>query len=284
MLLRAHFVLLCTGAVLLVAVPAPQVGDKPDKSKLRIRPGFSDTYQVGFTLLDKDGKPQRITFDDKGGTNVVVVRVDGKDHAFGFEGGTFKSKNVALGKDRVGAAIIWAVDKIEITQTVETVQSKTGQWDTCVVSYTAKNSGDKAHAVGIRVMLDTHLGSSSKQVFQVAGAKEIISDKADWQGAKVPPVLVTMQKANVAEPGLTATLSLRCDGGIEPPGRVVLTQFPERDIAFGWDLPVKDMANDAVVGLFWSPKELKAGETRTMGYGYGAGVLESAKKLGEKNP
>jgi hypothetical protein len=283
-MLRALFALLYASAVLLTANHDPQVGDQPDKSKLRIRPGFSDTYQVGFTLLDKDGKPQRITFDDKGGTNVVVARVDGKDRAFGFEGGTFKSKSVPLDKDRVGVAITWAIDKMEITQTVETVQSKTGQWDTCVVTYTAKNSGEKAHAVGIRVMLDTHLGTSSKQYFHVPGAKEIIRDKADWTGEMIPPVLVTMQKADAAEPGLTATLSLRLDDRIEPPDRVVLTQFPERDIAFGWDLPVKDMANDAVVGLFWSPKELKGGETRTMGYGYGAGALEFAKKQGVKNP
>src|SRR5438876_4485310 len=76
-----------------------------DEKKLRIRASFSDTYQVGFVLIDKDGKPLRITFDDKGGTNVVVVRVDGKDYAFGFEGGAFKGKNKALDNDRVGAAV-----------------------------------------------------------------------------------------------------------------------------------------------------------------------------------
>src|SRR5262249_32670337 len=141
------------------AIPAAQ---QPDKPKLRIRPGFSDTYQVGFALLDKDGKPQRITFDDKGGTNVVVVRIDGKDYAFGFEGGTFKSKNAPLGKDRIGVVTAWVVDKIEVTQTVETVKSKTGELDTCIVSYTVRNSDDKPHSVGVRVMLDTHLGTKAK--------------------------------------------------------------------------------------------------------------------------
>ena len=92
-------------ALLCAATPAAQ---QPDKPKLRIRPGFSDTYQVGFALIDKDGKPQRITFDDKGGTNVVVVRIDGKDYAFGFEGGVFKSKNAPLGKDRIGVKLYHA--------------------------------------------------------------------------------------------------------------------------------------------------------------------------------
>jgi hypothetical protein len=278
MLRRFSLALACFACALLLRVPGSDAGDKPDKSKLRIRAGFSDTYQVGFTLLDKDGKPQRITFDDKGGTDVVVVRIDGKDHAFGFEGGTFKSKNVPLDKDRVGVAVTWAVDKIEVTQTVETVKSQTGQWDTCLVSYTIHNKDDKAHTVGVRVMLDTHLGTSSKQYFNVGGSKDIVSAKADWRDKEVPAVLHTMQKASRAEPGLQATFSLRAVDDFEVPGRVVLTQFPERDIAFAWDLPVKDMGNDAVVGLFWTPQELKAGAMRKVGYGYGAGIVESAAK------
>jgi hypothetical protein len=255
--------------------------DQPDKSKLRIRAGFSDIYQVGFTLLDKDGKPQRITFDDKGGTNVVVIRLDGKDYAFGFESGTFKSKNVPLVKDRVGVAVTWAVDKVEFTQTVETVKSQTGKWDTCLVSYTIHNKDDPGapgHTVGVRVMLDTHLGTSSKQYFNVGGSNDIVSAKADWKDKDVPAVLHTMQKASHSEPGLQATFSLRAIDDFEVPGRVVLTQFPERDIAFAWDLPVKDMGNDAVVGLFWTPQELKAGAMRKVGYGYGAGIVESAAK------
>jgi hypothetical protein len=259
----------------LFSVGVSAAGERPDKSKLLIRPGFSDTYQVGFVLLDKDGKPQRITFDDKGGTDVVVVRIDGKDHAFGFEGGVFKTKSVPLEKDRVGAAVTWAVDKIHVTQVVETVKSKTGQWDTCVVSYVVTNKDGKAHSVGVRVMLDTHLGASSKQHFHALGAKEIVSTKADWKGPEVPAALLTMQKADLNDSGLIATFTLRGLGPMEACDRLVLTQFPERDIAFGWDLPVKDMGNDAVVGVYWSPKELKAGATRTVGYGYGAGVVES---------
>jgi hypothetical protein len=57
---------------------------------------------------------------------------------------------------------------------------------------------------------------------------------------------------------------------VEAPDRLVLTNFPERDVAFGWDLPLKNMDNDAVVGIYWSPKEVKGGASRTVGYGYGA--------------
>jgi hypothetical protein len=264
------FVLLSAGGTL--------AGERPDKSKLLIRPGFSDTYQVGFVLLDKDGRPVRITFDDKGGTDVVVIRIDGKDHAFGFEGGVFKTKSVPLEKDRVGAAVTWAVEKIHVTQVVETVKSKTGQWDTCVVSYVVTNKDNRAHSVGVRVILDTHLGTTSKQHFHALDAKEIVSTKADWKGPEVPATLLTMQKADLNDSGLTATFTLRGLGPIEACDRLVLTQFPERDIAFGWDLPVKDMGNDAVVGMYWSPRELKAGATRTVGYGYGGGVVELPTK------
>jgi hypothetical protein len=278
MLCRNLLALVCIAGPFCWSAATPQAGEKPDKSKLRIRAGFSETYQVGFTLLDKDGKPQRITFDDKGGTNVVIVRIDGKDIAFGFEGGIFKSKNVPLDRDRVGVAVTWAIDKVEITQTVETDKSQTGEWDTCLVSYTIHNKDDKAHMIGVRVMLDTHLGASSKQYFNVGDSKDIISTKADWKDKEVPAVLRTMQKASLSEPGLHAIFSLRAADDFEAPGRVVLTQFPERDIAFGWDLPVKDIGNDAVVGFFWTAQELKAGAMRKVGYGYGAGIVESAVK------
>ena len=185
----------------------------------------------------------------------------------------------------MGVAVTWAVDKVEITQTVETVKSATGQWDTCLVSYTVNSKADKPHMVGVRVMLDTHLGTSSKQYFHAGGSKEIISDKADWKGKQVPAFVHTMQKASLSEPGLKATFSLRLDDDLEAPGRVVLTRFPERDVAFSWDLPVKDMGNDAVVGLFWAPMELAAGAVRKVGYGYGAGIVgASAKQKAGKIP
>jgi hypothetical protein len=161
------------------------------------------------------------------------------------------------------------------------VKSQTGQWDTCLVSYTIHNKDDPGapgHTVGVRVMLDTHLGTSSKQYFNIAGSKDIVSTKADWKDKEVPAVLQTMQKASLAEPGLQATFGLQAANDFEGPSRVVLTQFPERDVAFAWDLPVKDMGNDAVVGLFWTPKELKPGAMRKVGYSYGAGIVESAAK------
>ncbi len=254
--------------ILLFLTPTMVVA-QGDPKKPRIRVGFSDTFQVGFALLDKDGKPQRITFDDKGGTNVVVVRIDGRDYAFGFEGGAFKAKNTPLGKDRIGSATTWTVDRIEVTQAVETVQGKSGEWDVCVVSYSVVNKDDKPHAVGVRVMLDTHLGDKAKQVFQAAGSKDIIADKADWKGKEVPAVLRTMQKPPPDE-GLTATFTFLAPA-LEKADRVVLTNFPERDTAFGWELPVKNMNGDAVIGIYWSPRELKAGASRAVGYAYGAG-------------
>ena len=81
-----------------------------------------------------------------------------------------------------------------------------------------------------------------------------------------------MQQPSLEQPGLTATFTLKLSD-LEGPDRVVLTAFPERDVAFGWDLPVKNMGNDAVVGLFWSPQEIKPGGTRTVGYAYGGGAV-----------
>ena len=137
------------------------------------------------------------------------------------KGGTFKTKNAPLGKDRIGVVTAWVVDKVEVTQTVETVKSKTGELDTCVVSYTIRNGDDKPHTVGVRVMLDTHLGTKAKQHFAAQGFKDIVSDKAEWKGPQVPAVLAKYGgRFLVRGPQVTA-LEGKYDGQ-----RLVVIEFP----------------------------------------------------------
>ena len=40
-----------------------------------------------------------------------------------------------------------------------------------------------------------------------------------------------------------------------------------------WEVPKEDMGDDSAVVIYWEPKELRAGETRELGFTYGLGSL-----------
>jgi hypothetical protein len=268
-----HRLLLPAIVALLLAGGASPGGDKTDPKKIRIRAGFTDTRQVGFMLLDSEGKAHRITNDPLGGTNVVAIRIDNKNYAFGFEGGVFVGKPQKLDNERVGEKVTWKVDKIEVTQSVETVLSKTGQLDACLVTYAVVNQDDKPHTVGVRVGLDTLIESNDGNSFRLPDSDKIIQTQADFKGDKVPAVVLALENADLKKPGLVATLTLKVGGALPPPDRVSLTHFPDRDSAFGWELAMKDIGGDAYVGIYWNPVEFKPGASRTVGYAYGGGVV-----------
>src|SRR5262245_58779171 len=73
---------------LLIMGATSAVASQPAKQPVRIRPGFTDKQQVGFMLLDADGKAHRITNDPHGSTNTVVLSIDNVIHTFGFDSGT----------------------------------------------------------------------------------------------------------------------------------------------------------------------------------------------------
>jgi hypothetical protein len=272
----ARYLLPTVTATLLLLAHAPtRAGDKKDD--LRIRFDFSETMQVGFELLDEQGKPKKITYDPKGGTNVTVIRIDGRDYAFGFEGGIFGAKKVPLPSKR-GFQTLWKVDAVEVTQSVEVVASKTGKLDTCLVTYKVVNKDSKAHKVGVRVLLDTMIDKVDGHAFASPDLKQIITTQADYRGDKVPPVLLAIERPKADDPGLTATFSLNVGGGLERPSRFCITTFPERDIAYGWEIPVKDIGKDAVVAIYWDPVAIPSGGAREVGYAYGGGGVERDPK------
>jgi hypothetical protein len=262
-----------TAALVLLSQAPIHGGDKSGKSDARIRYDFSDTMQIGFVLLDDNGKAKNITFDPQGGTNVTVIRIDGRDYAFGFEGGVFIKKKVQL-KNQRGHQTSWKVDAIEVTQTVEIVASKTLKLDTCIVTYKVVNKDTKPHKIGIRPMIDTMINMTDGHAFASPDLKEIITTKADYLGDKVPAVVLAIERPDAKNPGLTAVFTLKL-GQLESPSRFSITTWPKRDDAFGWEIPVENIGKDAAVAIYWNPVMLAAGTSREVGYAYGGGAVET---------
>jgi len=280
-------------ACLLTAAPAP-AGDKkdPDKDSPKMILSLSKHGQFGLMLLD-GGEKKRITFGPEGQTNITIVSVDGKMYAFGLDrdaaagvklppgllAGKWVKKPAVL-KPGISFEAVWSpVDKVEITQTVEIVRSKTGALDTCLVRYSVANKDAKAHQVGIRLLLDTLIGENDGHPFALPGKDELITTSADYK-KDLPAVINALEKPDLKNPGLVARLSLKVGGGLEAPQRVSLTGFPmgPKDLV-DWEVPVSNIMGDAVVMLYWNPRAVAAGARRVCGFDYGGGeVALPAKK------
>jgi hypothetical protein len=171
---------------------------------------------------------------------------------------------------------------IAITQTIEVVPSSTGQLDTCLISYSIANQDKQPHTVGLRVMVDTLIDDNDGHAFASPDAK-LITTSADLRAGDVPGHVKALQRADLGNPGLVATFTLKVGGKIEPPDRFVMTTWPGQKC--GWNVPVRPIGGDAAVAIYWNPRLLNAEQVREAGYAYGLGVVsaEKNKSPSEKN-
>jgi hypothetical protein len=270
--------------------PAAPAQDKDKQDEPQIRYQLDDEKQtVGFVVLDGQGGTKHLTAKEEGDSNTTVVRVDGKDVEFGSADGKFDKKAVPLGKDaqgkeRLGVKTVWTYNKIQITQSVEIIRSKTKRLDACQISYQIENLDSKDHEVGIRAMLDIMVADNDGAAFTLPAKKEIINKSANFPKAKdVPEYVEVLENEDLTNPGLVAKMTFKVGGKLEAPDRVSLTHWPgEVNMGLDWDVPVADLNGDSAVVMYWSPATVRANAQRDVGYAYGLGVVnmpEVKKKL-----
>ncbi len=249
----------------------------------------------GLVLPEKDGKeaaqPRRITADPFGRTNNTCVLVDQSAATggtlFGGSGGRWEEQ------EWVDTAM-----KIHFTQKVEVVQGVSSRLlDTCLVRYRIVNDDSAFHLVGLRVMLNTFLGSRGGGPFAVPGDPNLCG--TDWasDGPAVPDFLQAMEKDDLKNPGSVVHLGLRLGDEVEPPSRMTLGAWPDRRLrdvadaphALGertlWDVPVRSMKlldpPNAAVVLYWDEKRLEPKAVREVGFTYGLGTLAAGEGKGQ---
>jgi hypothetical protein len=289
-------------------------GEPDDKDIPRIRVQFQDkqanrvtgpkgatlapTMRFGVEIVKKGQPPKRLTFHSAGVSNNTCLKIDGSERLFGSKPGEWKERAVKLGtnkegKERLGLQSIWRYpnEKILVTQLVEVVRgAKSGLLDTALVIYEIHNTDSKTHQVGIRFLLDTHLGANDGPPFLVGGQKKLIDTRADFKGAaQVPDFIQVLEKPNLKAPGTTAFLGLKLEG-LEKPSRVSLCAWPNPALGHldaegemtRWEVPVLDMSinKDSAAVIYWEEQELKAGAKRRVGFTYGLDTIGSVGNVG----
>lgn len=254
----------------------------------------------GITCTEAAGaaKLKRLTYDQAGRTNSTMVSVSGGKVEFGGFQGKWTKKNQPLDKITPTPGAVqpsqstWTWGPVAVHQVLEVVpgqpvtvgNSSRRQLDTVLVRWVLENKDRGARNVGLRLQLDTLIGSNDGVPFTVPGYTGLVNTFADFRTSRdVPDFIQALERPNLKSPGTIAHLTLKVGGGIEAPGRVSLTQWPGAGGAFGgvaWNVPVVNMGADSAVVLYWPEKSLKAGESRTIGFAYGLGNVTASDKLG----
>jgi predicted Zn finger-like uncharacterized protein len=168
--------------------PAPGAKIEPLDYINRIHIMFTDSQRFGLIcprLPDQGTKPKMLTRDERGVTNNTIVRIDGNEYIFGHEvpgvrfvrdkGKLMKQVGIPGTDQDRGWQTIQEVEaaRVKVTQSVEIiVGEQTRLYDTALVKYHVWNRDARPHTVGVRIMLDTFIGTTEGVPFYCPSLQE----------------------------------------------------------------------------------------------------------------
>jgi hypothetical protein len=252
---------------------------------------FNEKARFGLHM-PKESDPEntsekkRLTFERRGGSNNTCLLIDGQDYLFGQAPGVFElvgpKKNSKLLKAeqryRWTAEMKYGEQGLVVTQIAEIVPGQTTRLlDTCLVRYEIKNVGNQNRKVGLRVMLDTFIGSNDGVPFRVPSQRDLLTTKADYNEKEVPDWVQAWERPDPKDPGTVVHLGLKHieipGSELDPVNELVICRWPQNsDIRWRWDYePMNKVANkgDSCVVIYWAENPMHPGETREMGFTYG---------------
>ena len=272
----------------------PHVKVQFDEGKL----GKDYTDSMNFAVhkinpSDNNAPSVKLNWYVNGAGNSIVAMIDGKEAIFGATG-KWTALAKPAGKYMGGKSRTFEfANGIYVTQTVtiepgDPIQVGPEEYkrllSLCLVRYKIHNLDKQTHKVGLRVLMDTCIGDNDGVPFTLPGVAELVSTSKKFVGSAVPDFVQVLERPNLKDPGTILQLNLKLDEKkIEAPGQFLLTRYPgKQDGKFNkWNVDIRDIGDDSCVVMYWDPKDLKAGQTREIGFTYGLGnVTIAMDKLG----
>ncbi len=275
------------------AEPAPQdsVAIENEFVRIRVNPGPQEAGR--FAVDTTGGDPSRSADDEKiliygsrePWTSYTTVVIDDVPQVFG---GTTQ-RRAGLGAPTTGllgppsiegdllATVVATarIGEIKITQQLGFARSPTTRVrDTALIFYEVKNTGLREHSVGLRIMLDTMLGSNDGAPLRAGDTA--IETATQLFGEDIPDYWQAFD--SLSEPAVISQGTLR-GPGLTPPDRLEMVDWGTLADA-PWDFPFPagtdftrrgEEAADTAVALYWNPIRLGPGEARNYATLYGVG-------------
>jgi hypothetical protein len=285
--------------------PPPETTDPEPRLEVR----FNSKMRFGILSLQahdpaRPDRYKRLTAAEDGRTNNTCVRLDGLEHLFGQEPGEWAKhprtgrslrevRSDEAGRPRWTSVWYYPKAKLWVRQTVELVRNEqTNRLDTCLVHYLLENQDAAPHQVGLRVMVDTYVGSHDGVPFAAAGRRGLLDAQAVFGPADVPDFLEALEKPALNDPGTVAHMEFRLpavrvlpsDPEPEPLQRLVVCRWPgNSEKRWEWDFAAMSEAPepgvDSCVVLYWPDRVMAQLERRALAFSYGLGRLSGGANL-----
>ena len=266
--------------------------------RIRVNPGPQEAGR--FAVDTTGGDPSRTSDDNQvliygsrePWTSFTTVMVDGKPFVFGGPTSRRAGLGASVGEvvqpprvegdataERGSAAsrVVCAVrfGDVEVTQQLGFSRNPTTRVkDAAQIIYEITNRGQSPHSVGLRTVLDTMLGANDGAPLR-AGAKAITT-ATRLVGQEIPDYWQAFD--SLSQPAVISQGTLRGDG-LTAPDRVEMVDWGTLADS-PWEFPFPEGADftrrgeqeqDTAVALYWDPRPLNPGETRTYATLYGVG-------------
>src|SRR5262249_28091050 len=130
--------------------------------------------------------------------------------------------------------------EVAVTQTVDVIPGGQSRLlDTCLVRYTVENRSGQPRTVGLRVMLDTYIGSNDGAPFMIPGGGLVNTMKEFTKD--IPNYIQVLEKPDLTNPGTVVHMGLQgfdvpgLDGVPEPLQRLLLCRWPTDGKTVKWE-------------------------------------------------
>lgn len=224
-------------------------------------------YTLGTTGGNPDSAAdnnQRLLYGyPSGGTSYTTVQIDGVNNIFTPQTTTFRDNSI------ISTAVI---GDVVVTQYLNIIHNQyTGRDDVAEFFYTAENTGDNAHEIGIRIMFDTMLGRNDSAPFRLPTIGDVTTE-TDLRGSDVPEFWQAFD--SLTSPSVIAQGTLNIDKD-STPDRVRFTNWGTAS-GNSWDY-VRNAGSsngDSAVCLYWNPRTIGTNETLSCKTYYGLSSLQ----------
>lgn len=229
------------------------------------------------------GQLKRITYDDRGAGDNIIVKIDDFEYFMSQEslGRTRKIRPLSEGRIGQTYSLFFKESQVEVEQRVELVKGPTGQMDTCLIDFTITNH-DKTnvHDVGLRVLMDTYIGGNDGVPFTIPGRKGFLNTMEEFREKQIPDYIEAIENPdNPSDLGTIVRLGLKNlnfgGGNLEPVDRLRICLYPGSQTKWDWEMkPMnKGSKKDSCVAIYWATVKMNPGEVRHLGYTYGLSEL-----------
>lgn len=225
-------------------------------------------YTIGTTggnpSISSDNNKNMLYGHPGGRTSKTTINVNGAINQFTSSDITYDASNSKSIANSM-------YDGISVSQELTIIEnSATGREDVVQIKYVVKNTTDSSQDVGLRIMMDTMLGSNDAAPFRVNGKN--VTTETEYVGNSIPQIWQAFD--TITNPGVVSQGTFYKSGDLKP-DKVQFTNWGHVANTL-WNYAIQNgySNGDSAVSITWNKSALESGETREYVTYYGLSELE----------